>query len=85
MEVTLQWYLINVKEFEKEGRNPYFIGSNSAIDDPVKDYVVWGNVAILILLEVTLQSIFPPLFIFKLIRRNPYFIGSNSAIRRKGI
>ena len=60
-------------------RNPYFIGINSAIGDENMNYSTIYFVAILILLELTLQlkKQFKHLS-FK--SRNPYFIGINSAI-----
>ena len=44
-------------------------------------YIVFITVAILILLELTLQSIFSPCMCSGWYSRNPYFIGINSAMQ----
>ena len=61
-------------------RNPYFIGINSAIMYTRYNPFV-KMVAILILLELTLQFRFSEFKEFVEERRNPYFIGINSAIQ----
>ena len=61
-------------------RNPYFIGINSAINATKRINKCVERVAILILLELTLQLKIarPPVPVEP--SRNPYFIGINSAI-----
>ena len=61
-------------------RNPYFIGINSAIVISVQNANYIYPVAILILLELTLQ--YAPCMQYHMPYncRNPYFIGINSAI-----
>ena len=61
-------------------RNPYFIGINSAIIDFPPILLIPTHVAILILLELTLQCKANGTFSLPQTGRNPYFIGINSAI-----
>ena len=80
MELTLQWYQKAYKVININGRNPYFIGINSAIiiSEPICCKPL--NVAILILLELTLQWIIRLNGAHLHTCRNPYFIEINSAI-----
>ena len=65
----------------KPCRNPYFIGINSAIKAK-KDFLLCSEqVAILILLELTLQCDIMNYKENEEFCRNPYFIGINSAIK----
>ena len=61
-------------------RNPYFIGINSAIKESVPFALRGAIVAILILLELTLQFKKEEKCMKIYYSRNPYFIGINSAI-----
>ena len=55
LELTLQCFLkVRTVKFQ-EGRNPYFIGINSAIKNFLHELREVKTVAILILLELTLQ------------------------------
>ena len=63
------------------GRNPYFIGINSAIKASMEVDWLIDLVAILILLELTLQYKMNYKYEECFKCRNPYFIGINSAIR----
>ena len=64
-------------------RNPYFIGINSAIRVCNYRHRLGNTVAILILLELTLQYKTKFYYCTILNSRNPYFIGINSAIHIK--
>ena len=70
---------LKAKIYLPYSRNPYFIGINSAIkESEFKKRSL--NVAILILLELTLQCEIDLLVDAVENGRNPYFIGINSAI-----
>ena len=62
-------------------RNPYFIGINSAINATKRINKCVERVAILILLELTLQLKITSFVLLRPSSRNPYFIGINSAIK----
>ena len=61
-------------------RNPYFIGINSAMEASKRETDGGDRVAILILLELTLQLKEYTAIWIQWRSRNPYFIGINSAI-----
>ena len=80
MELTLQYLQSTPTGTPEQCRNPYFIGINSAIRNILLDFFTEKSVAILILLELTLQLSFKNRNIGFKKSRNPYFIGINSAI-----